>query len=159
MGCGKSYWGKQLAAHSQRPFIDLDQRLEKMEGKTISELFSTLGEEVFRTLENQYLRQLKDIAPAIIATGGGTPCFFDNLAQMQQMGKSIFLDVPEEVLFQRLAKGRAKRPLISQLDDQALLSFIHERLEARRPFYTQADVHIGWIKDANAYREALLKHL
>jgi shikimate kinase len=157
MGCGKSYWGKQLAEFTRHPFIDLDQRIEMMENRPIAEIFASGGEVVFRKIEQQYLQQLHNEQASIVATGGGTPCFFENMAQMKSMGKSIFLDVPEEILFQRLSKGRAKRPLLSGLNDEALTVFIQERLAARRPFYEQADVHIAWNDDPKMYWKTLFE--
>jgi shikimate kinase len=157
MGCGKSYWGKQVAEYTRRPFIDLDQQIESGERKSISAIFASLDEEGFRKLERQYLQQLNEETMSIVATGGGTPCFFDNMAQMKIQGKTIFLDVPEPVLFRRLATERSKRPLLHGLDDEALMTFIYERMATRRPFYEQADVRIKWHEDPEVYRTYLFE--
>lgn len=156
MGCGKTYWGSWLAERVSCPFIDLDRRIELHEQKTISDIFREAGESGFRELERRYLHKLKDIAPAVIATGGGAPCFFDNLSRMRSIGIIIYLRTPVEVLFERLKTGKAERPLLKDLNDYVLSGFIRERLETREPFYLQADYILEYAEDHDLFAEKLL---
>ncbi len=152
MGCGKTYWGKRLAERLKVPFLDMDTYIEVQEGRTVADIFSAEGEMAFRALERDYLRNLP-IDQGVIATGGGLPCFFDNMAWMNEHGRTIFLDTPVDLLARRLAPGRAHRPLIRDLSEAELPAFIEARLNARLPFYTQAqrrvlqteEMEVGWL--------------
>jgi len=112
MGSGKSHWGKRLAEHLGRPFFDLDEVIEAGEGLTVSTLFSSIGENGFRELERRYLHQMEHQPPSIVATGGGTPCFFDNMAWMNAQGTTVYLKISMPILHQRLVAGKGKRPLL-----------------------------------------------
>lgn len=139
MSSGKTYWGKRLAEALGKPFVDLDQQLELGEQATIAELFARLGEDGFRALERCYLQSLAQSPPSIVATGGGTPCFFDNLAWMHAHGVTLWIDVPFEVLWRRLEEEeRHKRPLLAQTTARSM-----RRLwQKRRACYQQADYTI-----------------
>ena len=139
MGSGKTYWGKRLAEKLGCLFVDLDETIETNERKTIAEIFAVAGENGFRILERDCLCRLAAMPPAVVATGGGTPCFFDNMDWMKQHGWTIYLQTAPEVLFERLKNGRKKRPLLYALDDAGLHTFILERLALREPFYRQAE--------------------
>jgi len=138
MGSGKSHWGKRLAEHLGRPFFDLDEVIEAGEGLTVSTLFSSIGENGFRELERRYLHQMEHQPPSIVATGGGTPCFFDNMAWMNAQGTTVYLKISMPILHQRLVAGKGKRPLLARLDDSELLRHIETLLEQRDVFYRQA---------------------
>ena len=138
MGCGKSFWGMRLATELQCPFVDLDGVICEMVGLSIPEIFAQHGESGFRKLERDALRQFSPGSPAVIATGGGTPCFFDNLDWMNQHGTSIYLQVSAEKLAQRLQNDAATRPLLSNINPLDLQAFITSKLEERAPFYLQA---------------------
>ncbi len=102
-GAGKSTVGKALAAKLNRPFLDLDAEIEKMAGQTIPEIFEKLGEVYFRNLETKALIEISSSEEKlIIATGGGTPCFADNLQFMQLKGKVLYLKASPEMLTERL---------------------------------------------------------
>lgn len=147
MGSGKSSLAKKLAKKLQSNFLDLDKEIEKGKGCSVSEIFSEYGEAEFRKLENVVLKELIQHQPSfVMACGGGTACFYDNMSIINQSGISIFLDVDEEILFGRLKKARDDRPLIKNLSDQELKSFVHEKLMSRRPFYESAHLII---KDNN----------
>jgi shikimate kinase len=141
MGSGKSHVGIKLADYLYCPFYDIDQMIERQAGKSISEIFAQEGEAWFRVLERRALHDTIYKTPGIIATGGGVPCFFDNIEWMNKQGVVIFLDASEEVLFQRLWKGRSKRPLLNGLTIEKLQIFIKQKMEERRPFYEKAAVH------------------
>lgn len=140
MGAGKSYWGQKIASRKNLPFIDLDSRIEDQTGKSVPELFQELGADGFRILEQQVLHGLEDLPSAIIATGGGTPCYFDNLAWMKQHGRTVYLDVPLPVLLERLSCERQGRPLLAKLSEAEFPVFVEQRLAERAPIYVQSDV-------------------
>ncbi|CAA6823022.1 MAG: Shikimate kinase I (EC [uncultured Aureispira sp.] len=137
MGSGKSYVGKALAKDLNVPFIDLDVFIEKAAECTISEIFARKGEAYFRRLEANSLRQLKT-ANAVIALGGGTPCFLNNSAWIRENGDSFFLDVSMPLLIERLRGETHKRPLLEGKSEAALTLFMQKKLEERHSFYTQA---------------------
>ncbi len=138
MGCGKSTAGKGLAKKLGYEFIDLDELLEANEGRTISEIFANDGEEAFRKIEQATLASTFGLEHVIIATGGGAPCFFDNMAQMNAHGLTIYIQMTPEGLMERLQGGMDHRPILKGKSPQELHRFIAEALEKRNPFYTQA---------------------
>lgn len=138
MGAGKTTLGRALAKEFDMQFIDLDSYIEARFCKTITNIFAEKGEEGFRDIERRMLHEVGDFEDVIISTGGGTPCFFDNVEYMNQQGTTIFLDVPEERLFIRLSIARNNRPLIKEKSDNELREFITEQLAKRRPHYEKA---------------------
>jgi shikimate kinase len=142
MGCGKSRLGKKLAAKTNRPFIDLDALIEQNEGKTITQIFSEIGENKFRELEKTSLQNSTFPSNAIVSTGGGAPCFFDNMQWMNAHGLTFFLDRPIAILASRLINGKSKRPLIEGKTQQELLNYIETKLIERRPYYQKATISL-----------------
>lgn len=138
MGAGKTTLGRALAAATGLSFIDLDNYIEQRYHKSIAQLFAERGEEGFRDTERRMLHEVGDFENAIISTGGGTPCFFDNMEYMNTQGTTVYLDVPVERLFIRLSIARSKRPLIKEKSDAELMAFIVEQLEKRAPHYGKA---------------------
>lgn len=137
MGVGKSTLGKKLARRLDVDFIDADQYIEEQLGMSILDYFTQFGEEKFRVLERDFIRQL-DISARVVATGGGLPCFYDNMDTMNEMGVTVYLHRPPKELFQRLKNAKTERPLIAGLSDEELLDFISTQLEEREQFYNQA---------------------
>ena len=140
MGCGKTYIGRRIAEQSGYTFVDLDEQIEEREGLSIAEIFNRFGEGYFREKEQEVLRQTASLDRHIIACGGGTPCFFDNMQWMTGHGLVVFLDIPVPILASRLEKEIEKRPLLKGIGQSELESFIESRLEGRRSFYEKASL-------------------
>lgn len=139
MGTGKSYWGARLSEISGFKFIDLDQRIEEITNRKISTLFEEEGEEGFRVLEQKTLQEITLSSDNfIMACGGGTPCFFNNLEFMKQQGTVIWLTARVEKIQARLLAERAHRPLVSKLTEEQLKEFITNTLKARQFHYEKA---------------------
>ena len=138
MGAGKTTLGKAMALSMNVPFVDLDWYIEGRFHKTIREIFAEQGESGFRELERKMLHEVGEFEDIIVSTGGGTPCFFDNIDYMKRQGKTVFLDVDTEVLFQRLRIATSKRPILRGKSDEELHEFIEKALAQRLPFYEKA---------------------
>ena len=138
MGSGKTFWGKKWATVNGLYFIDLDEVIETKAQKTISEIFEASGEEHFRTLEAEALRECAGSRNTIVACGGGTPCFHDNMSWMNKHGLTIYISATPSQIIQRLRSEQAKRPLLNTLDEVGLRSFIEAKLQEREPIYTQS---------------------
>ncbi|HHJ10774.1 MAG TPA: shikimate kinase [Bacteroidetes bacterium] len=145
MGSGKSMFGKEFALSAGLFFADLDEIIEINEGKNISNIFAKEGEEVFRVLEHKALLQaINTMDDVVIAVGGGTPCFFDHMKLMNQVGQTIYLKYPPEKLFEYLKEEPDKRPLISGKSDEELIDYIRKKLKEREFFYEQAQHILSW---------------
>lgn len=142
MGSGKTYWGLRLAQHLSMPFIDLDAYIEQEEQMAIGHYFETQGEAIFREVERFHLHGLASRPPSVIAVGGGTPCFFDNIDWMNQHGNTAYLRTQPIVLARRLRSESEHRPLIKGLSDQELYERIFTMLLWREPFYNKATCQI-----------------
>ncbi|RGN32034.1 shikimate kinase [Bacteroides oleiciplenus] len=138
MGAGKTTLGKAFARELGVPFIDLDWYIEERFHKSIRELFIERGEASFRELERTMLHEVAEFEDVIISTGGGTPCFFDNMEYMNGCGQTVFLDVHPDVLFRRLRVATQQRPILQGKTDEDLRAFIVEALEKRAPHYGKA---------------------
>lgn len=138
MGAGKTTLGKAYARNVGLEFIDLDWYIESRYHRTISQLFAEQGEERFRQIERNMLHEVGEFEEVIVSTGGGTPCFFDNMEYMNGQGQTVLLDVPVEVLFRRLRVATQKRPILQGKSDDELKAFIASALQQRMPFYSQA---------------------
>jgi shikimate kinase len=123
-------------------WIDLDQQIEKDTSMTISEIFAANGEGFFREKERDALQELSKYDSIIIATGGGTPCFHNNMQWMNEQGITIWIDEPINILAERLKKEKEHRPLIKDLSDEELHEFLSRKLAERSPFYLQAQHHL-----------------
>lgn len=138
MGSGKTYWAEKLKKKLKIAAYDLDALVEMMEEKTVAEIFAEDGEEYFRKAETKMLRLFAEKKQFILSCGGGTPCCNDNMKWMNKQGITIWLDEPPEVLSQRLLKEKSYRPLIKNVDDNALKDFLTNKLQERTVFYNQA---------------------
>jgi shikimate kinase len=141
MGSGKTHWGKELAKQLKIPFFDLDEVVSSREERSVTEIFTGSGEEYFRIKEKEILEELIDSCPSfVLSCGGGTPCFFNNIETMKKYGVVVWLNTHVEVLLQRLMKEKAKRPLLKNIADENMKTYIIRKLNERRMYYEQADV-------------------
>lgn len=140
MGTGKTSLGKIVAKKAGLTFIDLDHFIENRYHKSISQIFAEKGEDGFRNIEREALHEVAEFENVIIATGGGTPIFFDNIDFMNNSGKTVYLKTAPQILFNRLKIAKHNRPIIKDKDDNELMSFIIENLERRDPFYSKANM-------------------
>ena len=141
MGSGKTHWGKILSQQTGLPYFDLDEVIVASEKMSVPQIFHDKGEEYFRIKEQEVLEALaEDHSDVIIATGGGTPCFFNNIDFMKQQGKVVWLNTSVDILLERLLRQKHSRPLIKNISDSELKSFIIKKLQDRKMYYEQAHV-------------------
>jgi shikimate kinase len=140
MGSGKSTIGLELASLIEYPFFDMDQMIETQEGLTVAEIFRKKGEKAFRLLEHDTLTSLLSEKKAVIAVGGGTPCFFNQMETMNRAGVTIYLKVDVEILYGRLKDNTDSRPLIKNFSCGDLKEFISNHLEEREVYYQKASI-------------------
>jgi len=138
MGCGKTTLGRKLAVALNLAFIDLDTFLEEKYFRTIPQIFAEEGESGFRKKEQSVLHEVSAFDNVIVATGGGAPCFFDNMDVMNNTGFCIFLDVDTDSLVKRLIHAKTERPIIKGKSPEELHHFIDEMMMKRRPYYEKA---------------------
>jgi shikimate kinase len=138
MGSGKSHCAKKISKKLKLAAYDLDNLIEMTEDLTIAEIFEEEGEAYFRTLEAKILRWFGEKKNFVLATGGGTPCFNKNIEWMNENGITIWLNEPIDVMVERLKPEKEHRPLISNLSDEELGSFLTDKLAERSPFYSLA---------------------
>ena len=138
MGCGKTSWGKKLAAGLGFRFIDLDHVLEAKAGMTIPEYFATHGEEAFRRLESDVLKQTDYPENVVVSTGGGLPCFFDHMDWMNYTGQTVYIHLSPKALAVRLENAKTPRPVLQGKKGDELVAFIEHKLAEREGFYAQA---------------------
>lgn len=142
MGCGKSTLGRRLSEHLGLQFVDMDHYIEERNCKTIPQIFSEEGEAEFRKKERKALEELSEFTDIVIATGGGAPCFFDNIDLMNKTGNTIYLNIDPKILADRLLRSKTERPLIKGKSRDELVAFIDDTLKKRNEFYLQAKYQI-----------------
>ena len=140
MGSGKSSVGRLLAKKTGWQFVDLDLFIENRYRKSVSQIFSEYGETVFREMEHNILQEVALFEQAVISTGGGAPCFHNNMSLMKQSGIVVYLKVPIPQLIKRLEISKQSRPLIKNKTIEELAVFIAESLKTREVFYNEADI-------------------
>lgn len=138
MGSGKTTVGRQLALSLGLSFYDLDWYIEMRFRRTIEQIFKEKGEEGFRTIEFNMLREVAEFEDIVLSCGGGTPCFGDNMDYINSKGETIYLQAAPEVLAAHLRMGKVVRPLIQGKNDEELLQYIRLSLAEREPYYLQA---------------------
>lgn len=140
---GKSYWAKELSAFLGYSYIDLDKAIEEYSGRLIADLFA-VSEHYFRQMEAEVLHQLiHKNEMDIVATGGGTPCFYDNMEMMNNKGITIYLEASLDILLARIRKTHTSLPLFNSNNDAILEKKIKQLFLKRRAFYESAQIIIN----------------
>ena len=140
MGVGKTTVGKALATSLKLSFIDLDYWLQNTYRKTVADLFKEKGETAFREIERKALLEVASFEEVVISTGGGTPCFFDNMDVMNSLGTTIYLKADMEEIAARLKASKNIRPLLMEKKPEELVDFITTHLIERELFYEKAQI-------------------
>lgn len=138
MGAGKTTVGKALAQSLNLTFYDLDWYIEERYRRTVPQLFAERGETGFREIEKRILHEVAEFEDVVISSGGGTPCFFDNMDYMNGQAQTVYLKASPDVLFQHLKMGKTERPLLKNKTDEELKQYIQDSLAVREPFYSKA---------------------
>lgn len=140
MASGKSVIAKYLSKKVGVKNIDLDHYIEQQEGQTIQDIFKNKGEIYFRIIENKYLKELlEEDNDVIIAVGGGTPCYANNIQLIKEKANSIYLKASIATLLERLLQDQNKRPLVKDIAKEDLAEFIAKHLFERNDYYDKAD--------------------
>lgn len=140
MACGKTTFGRALARVTGRDFIDLDFYIEQRFRKSISQIFADGGEAEFRRCEAAMLREAGEFENVVVACGGGTPCFCDNMDFMLSAGTVIFLEASVDRMLQRLKVNNSRRPLMAGKSVEEMRFAICQGLAERLPFYSKAHI-------------------
>jgi shikimate kinase len=159
MGSGKSYRGQELALALGFDFVDTDTVIENLEGASVSSIFSQKGETYFRELEAKTLRNIAKWDNIVVATGGGMPCFHDNMTFMNQNGLTIYLETPTDLLLQRLIPEVENRPLLHGKSEPELRDFIEEKIKERAVFYALAKVTVVQQSNTDDFIAQVLKNI
>lgn len=142
MGVGKSTLGKQLANALGYSFLDTDKQIAFIEGRSIQQIFDAEGESYFREAEQHILHQTATEVNTVVATGGGTPCFFNNMEWINLHGKSLYLEANTAFIISRVGHNTHKRPLLKGKQTSELEPFISQILAEREPYYTRAHLRL-----------------
>lgn len=140
MGTGKTAWGSRWSQRFQMPFLDLDELIEQEAGKSVVDIFEKEGEDFFRIKEAELLRSKCDEAGHIIACGGGTPCFYENMQWMNEKGFTIYLSANAPFILNNVLAEKEKRPLVKNINEAELLFFIEQKMKERVSFYNMANL-------------------
>jgi shikimate kinase len=160
MGSGKTTAGKKLASSLGWSFTDLDRKIEEDQGMTIPEIFTSLGEERFREIESELLRTFSRDEYIVVSTGGGVPCFADNMKFMLETGLTVYLKLTPGQLASRLNTTTGERPLLKGLQGDELLKYIRNKLEERSLWYEKSEVVIdGFSADIETLVKIIRKSL
>jgi len=146
MGAGKSKLGRSLANNIGVDFIDLDDEIARIHNQSISKIFEEKGEPGFREIEKEVLKDWIKRDNYLMACGGGTPCYKNNMDLMNASGSTVYLDVPSEVLLSRLSNSKVNRPLIQGMTKSELKIYIDNKINERKPYYLKSKIWINPIE-------------
>jgi shikimate kinase len=157
MGSGKSSLGPKLARKLDVPFFDLDQEIERSFGLSIADVFRNHGEHAFRKKERELLHVFSTREDCfVLSTGGGTPCYFDNMEVLAKSGIVVYLHLSPAALASRLRHGKDQRPVIAGVAPEDLTDFIAAQLSKREAYYNRAHIKVSGL---SLRMEMLLKRL
>ena len=140
MGSGKTTIGRRLAERIAFDFVDTDRFIEMQQGMTVSEVFARYGETAFREMEHNILLEIQKLDHVVASTGGGMPCYGNNMEIMCSCGKVAYLKTSPQALTRRLLCSQNERPLIKGKTEEELQQYIAEKLNEREPFYSRAQI-------------------
>ena len=143
MASGKTTFGRALARETGMQFIDLDFYIEQRFRASVRQIFAEKGEEEFRRIEREMLREAGEFEDTVVSCGGGTPCFFDNMDYMLQRGKTVWLTASPECIVRRLVANNSKRPLMAGKSPEEIAAEVERGLAARHPHYSRAEIHFS----------------
>jgi len=155
MGAGKTTIGRKLSKILNLNFYDLDIYIERKHRSSIPYIFNLIGEEGFRLVEHRTLIEFLEKDNSILSTGGGTPCFYNNIDLLLKKGLTVYLRMTPENLVTRLKSAKRKRPLINKLSEDELLEFVSNQLKNREKFYNKA--HLIYDADDFNYTDFVKK--
>lgn len=142
-GSGKSTWGKKLASALKYSFVDLDEMIEKTAGLSIENIFEQKGEDYFREIEHKCLLETSVLSNVLVSTGGGCPCYFNNMEIMNNTGITIYINANKGILVDRILNAKKQRPLFFNLLKPEIEAKVDELLIKRSGYYNQAKYTFG----------------
>ncbi len=146
MGAGKSRLGRALAKQLGYSFVDTDAMVEEAVGRSVPAIFAQEGEAAFRRYEHEALMRTEAMDEVVVATGGGTPLFFDAMEWMNAHGLTVFVRVPVQELYRRLQKDDRERPLAVDPEGKVSYAWVRRLLAERLPVYHQARLIVDGVK-------------
>lgn len=159
-GCGKTTIGRKVANRLDLQFVDLDDAVEGRYHIDITGLFRRYGESIFRECEHNVLKEVLQMKGIVLSTGGGTPCYKNTMDLLNANGITVYIKMTAPLLVQRLLHAKKSRPLISELDENALTRYVQQTLTLREPYYRQAIITVeGRSFDLMSAIEAIRTHL
>lgn len=157
MASGKTTIGEKLAAALDVNFLDLDQVIESQEKKAISAIFNDGGEALFRGVEMKHLKEIIQLSgDYVVSTGGGTPCFYDNMRDMNASGLTVYLEMDAKSITYRLINAKGDRPIVNNIGEEEMLEFVEQQMEERKYYYSEAKIKVNALgfTDANVQKLA-----
>ncbi|MEA3452094.1 MAG: shikimate kinase [Bacteroidota bacterium] len=142
MGVGKTTVGRKIARKLNSKFVDLDMYIELKNKASLSYIFNLIGEDGFRIIEQKSMMEVVEEDEIVLSTGGGTPCFYDNMNVLNDKGFTVYLSIPPQEILKRLYNYKKKRPLVDRLSKKELYNFINEKFQKREKFYKKAKFEI-----------------
>jgi len=159
MGVGKTTTGRKLANRLQLPFLDMDDAFAHYFGKSVTDTIEQEGEQSFRQQEHELLKELiATNTDALISTGGGAPCYYDNMKVMNEAGITLYLSAPVGALVVRLSQSCTSRPLVKDKKGEELRTSISQLLNKRRPYYEQARITADALSVSAEQLERILRN-
>ena len=138
MGAGKSPTARRLTNRLAWEAVDTDDLFETKYKISVCDFFHKYDEPLYRKLESEVLKETENFDNVVVATGGGTACFLDNMEWMNTHGTTVFLRISEQAVVDRLVHAKRKRPLAIGKSEEELAEFVKHHYAERMPFYEQA---------------------
>ncbi|HEY1046563.1 MAG TPA: shikimate kinase [Bacteroidia bacterium] len=158
-GAGKTHFGRHLAQSLNMQFKDLDEMLERHEGKMVKQIIEENGEAKFRLMEHETLLSTLTMGNHVISCGGGTPIYHNNIDWMKMNGIVIWLDTDLEIIGRRIAQNVTRRPLFMGLNEPQINEKLKELYAKRRKTYAKADVLIEVVNKGAISLNAVIQRI